>query len=197
MRVPRKSTAVCLARMVMPFSRSRSIESMTRSTTSWLARNAPDWRSIASTRVVLPWSTCATIARLRRSSLIAGTLVPFHVEWSTPDGSNGALAIVLVLVALEAPADAAEAHRVRDRHVEAGLPALQGYVVEVAFGVRVLEVDGGRKDLVAQGERGDDRLQRAGGAEQVAGHRLGRGGGERVGVGAERLPDRLRLRRVA
>src|SRR5438874_13173251 len=51
----------------MPFSRSRSIESSTRSATSWFARNEPDCQSIASTSVVLPWSTCATIATLRRS----------------------------------------------------------------------------------------------------------------------------------
>src|SRR5213078_1725243 len=56
----------------MPFSRSRSIESMTRSATSWLARNAPDCQSMASTSVVLPWSTWATIATLRRSSRAAG-----------------------------------------------------------------------------------------------------------------------------
>src|SRR3954464_11765786 len=56
----------------MPFSRSRSIESITRSATSWLARNAPDCQSMASTSVVLPWSTCATIATLRRSSRSAG-----------------------------------------------------------------------------------------------------------------------------
>ena len=52
----------------MPFSRSRSIESMTRSLTSWPVRKAPDCQSIASTSVVLPWSTWATIATLRRSS---------------------------------------------------------------------------------------------------------------------------------
>src|SRR4051794_6954807 len=60
-------TAVFLARIVMPFSRSRSIESMTRSATSWFWRNAPDCHSIASTSVVLPWSTWATIATLRMS----------------------------------------------------------------------------------------------------------------------------------
>ena len=65
-------TAVFLARIVMPFSRSRSIESMTRSATSWFSRNEPDCQSIASTSVVLPWSTCATIATLRMSSR-AGT----------------------------------------------------------------------------------------------------------------------------
>src|SRR3954468_20636284 len=61
-------TAVFFARIVMPFSRSRSIESMTRSLTSWFSRNAPDCHSMASTRVVFPWSTWATIATLRRSS---------------------------------------------------------------------------------------------------------------------------------
>ncbi len=52
--VPWWRTAVFLARIVMPFSRSRSIESMTRSATSWFSRNEPDCQSIASTRVVLP-----------------------------------------------------------------------------------------------------------------------------------------------
>ena len=56
----------------MPFSRSRSVESMTRSATAWFSRKAPDCQSIASTRVVLPWSTWATMATLRRSSR-AGT----------------------------------------------------------------------------------------------------------------------------
>ena len=57
----------------MPFSRSRSIESMTRSDRSlvaWCAVNAPDCQSMASTSVVLPWSTWATIATLRRSSRV-------------------------------------------------------------------------------------------------------------------------------
>src|SRR5262245_6624707 len=66
-RTPSWSTVVCLARIVMPFSRSRSIESRTRSTTASFARNVPVWRSIASTSVVLPWSTWATIATFRRS----------------------------------------------------------------------------------------------------------------------------------
>ena len=60
-------TAVFLARMVMPFSRSRSLESITRSVCAEPIRNAPDCQSMASTSVVLPWSTWATIATLRRS----------------------------------------------------------------------------------------------------------------------------------
>src|ERR1700674_4886245 len=51
----------------MPFSRSRSIESSTRSLTSCPARKAPDCQSMASTSVVLPWSTWATMATLRMS----------------------------------------------------------------------------------------------------------------------------------
>src|SRR5579859_219283 len=53
--------------MVMPRSRSRGLESMTQSVVSWFDRNAPDWRSRKSTRVVFPWSTWAIIAMLRRS----------------------------------------------------------------------------------------------------------------------------------
>ena len=45
---------VFFAMMVMPRSRSSALESITRSTRFSLARNTPDWRSIASTRVVLP-----------------------------------------------------------------------------------------------------------------------------------------------
>ena len=55
-----------LARMVMPRSRSRSLESMARSATFWLSRKAPDCFSSRSTRVVLPWSTWAMMAMLRR-----------------------------------------------------------------------------------------------------------------------------------
>src|SRR5260370_347601 len=51
----------------MPFSRSRSFESMTRSATCSLARNVPACHSRASTSVVLPWSTWAMMATLRRS----------------------------------------------------------------------------------------------------------------------------------
>ncbi len=54
----------------MPFSRSRSPESMTRSFTDWLSRKAPDCHSMASTNVVLPWSTWATMATLRISSRV-------------------------------------------------------------------------------------------------------------------------------
>src|SRR3569623_1305931 len=59
-------TEVHLARMVMPRSFSRSLESIARSATRWFSRYVPDCCSSLSTRVVLPWSTCAMIAILRR-----------------------------------------------------------------------------------------------------------------------------------
>ena len=61
------STDVHLARMVIPRSFSRSFESIARSSTRWLSRNVPDWRNNWSTSVVLPWSTWAMIAILRRA----------------------------------------------------------------------------------------------------------------------------------
>ena len=66
---PPKCTDVFFAMIVMPRSRSKSIESITRSTRCSPARNVPDCLSIASTSVVFPWSTCAMMAMLRMSSL--------------------------------------------------------------------------------------------------------------------------------
>ena len=47
-------SAVFLARMVIPFSRSKSIESITLSATSSLLLKAPEFLRRASMRVVLP-----------------------------------------------------------------------------------------------------------------------------------------------
>src|ERR1700731_3724866 len=66
MRVSFQTSEVALARMVMPRSRSRSLESNARSATRWFSRNEPDCCSRRSTRVVLPWSTWAIMAILRR-----------------------------------------------------------------------------------------------------------------------------------
>src|SRR5271165_1108302 len=67
--------AVFFARMVIPRSRSNSLESITRSTWASLARKVPLWFSMASTSVVLPWSTCAMMAILRRL-LLKTTVLP-------------------------------------------------------------------------------------------------------------------------
>ena len=83
---PSQRTAVFLARMVMPFSLSRSPESMTRSVSSWLARKAPVCRRSASTRVVLPWSTWATMATLRMSSRLVMGEPTIEDRRRAPDG---------------------------------------------------------------------------------------------------------------
>src|ERR1044071_611353 len=90
----------------------------------------------------------------------------------------------------------AEAEAVRERVVEARLAWLVGDVVEVALGVWVDVVDGRREPPVVDGEDGEDRLDAARGAEQVAGHRLRRTHRELVGVLAERLLDGERLELV-
>src|SRR5574340_381020 len=51
--------------MVMPRSFSKSLESITRSSTAWFSRKVPDCLRSWSTSVVLPWSTCAMMAMLR------------------------------------------------------------------------------------------------------------------------------------
>jgi hypothetical protein len=53
----------------MPRSRSSSFESITRSTWCSLERKVPLCCSMASTSVVLPWSTCAMMAILRMLKL--------------------------------------------------------------------------------------------------------------------------------
>src|ERR1700756_801310 len=85
--------AVFLARIVMPRSRSSSFESMTRSATASLARNVPDWRSMASTRVVLPWSTWAMMAMLRMGCdavLTGGEILSYEIGYGFRRGGSGA-----------------------------------------------------------------------------------------------------------
>src|SRR5262245_35360165 len=67
---PRYVIAVFFAMIVMPFSRSRSIESMIRTGTVSFARKMPPCQSIASTRVVFPWSTWAMMATFRISGRV-------------------------------------------------------------------------------------------------------------------------------
>src|SRR5580698_5216218 len=76
MRVSFHCTDAALARMVIPRSRSRSLESIARSVTFWFSRKVPDCCSRRSTSVVLPWSTWAMMATLRRfiAVLLARTM---------------------------------------------------------------------------------------------------------------------------
>src|SRR4029450_13450703 len=96
MRGPCQRIEVTLARMVIPRSRSRSLESSARSTRRWLPLRAPDCCSSRSTKVVLPWSTWAMIATLRRfmgciknrSRASKGPLLPGNIV-SAPKGAMG------------------------------------------------------------------------------------------------------------
>src|ERR1051325_1425784 len=91
----------------------------------------------------------------------------------------------------------AEAERVRE-HVAHWLRAgLIRHVVEIAVGIGRLVVDRRRQHVFLHHQRRDGRLEPAGGAEEVAGHRLRRADGELVGVLAEDALDRQRLRFVA
>src|SRR3954467_7354594 len=63
--------------MVIPRSRSRSVLSRARSATRSFDLKVPLWCSRASTRVVLPWSTWAMMATLRRREL-AGDIPPVY-----------------------------------------------------------------------------------------------------------------------
>ena len=69
MRLPFQVMAVFLDRIVMPRSFSWSLLSITRSASTVRSLKVPDCFSRQSTRVVLPWSTWATMAMLRRRSM--------------------------------------------------------------------------------------------------------------------------------
>ena len=75
--------------------------------------------------------------------------------------------------------------------------AVVGAVVEIALRILVEDVDRRRRDLVVQRQHGEHRLDAAGAAEQVAGHRLGRVDDQLLRVVAERELDRVGLVDVA
>ncbi len=59
--------------------------------------------------------------------------------------------------------------RVIDLQVTRGV----GAVVQIAFGIGIGQIDGGRRNLVINGQHGDHRFDAAGSSQQVPGHRLG------------------------
>jgi hypothetical protein len=73
--MPCHETVVFFAMMVIPrpFEIARV---MTRSSTTAFERKTPVCRSMASTNVVLPWSTCAMMAMLRTFSRRSGIIDP-------------------------------------------------------------------------------------------------------------------------
>src|SRR2546429_8776892 len=77
-----------LAISVNAFSRSGSIESMIRSGNDSFWRKSPDCHSMASTRVVLPWSTWAMIAMFRM--LWRSCIYPiYHGAWEAHPLARG------------------------------------------------------------------------------------------------------------
>jgi len=85
---------------------------------------------------------------------------------------------------------ATESERVRDRRTFAQWPRVDGHDVEVNVVVFVVEVQGGRHDVVVYGQQRGDRLDRAGRTEQVSEGRLRRGDDDGVGGRAENLTNR-------
>ena len=71
------------------------------------------------------------------------------------------------------------------------------HVIEIAAFARIVEVDGGRQDAVANREDREDRLDAACRSEQMPGHRLGRAHRDLLRVLAERMLDRNGLGDVA
>ena len=72
-----------------------------------------------------------------------------------------------------------------------------GDVAEVALGVGVVEVDGGRDRLVVERGQAGEGFDGGRGAEQVAGHALGRADGDCRGGVAEDLAEGAGLEGVA
>src|ERR1700693_2350523 len=56
--------------------------------------------------------------------------------------------------------------RVFDRHVARGI----GNVIEVAAFARSVQIDGGRRRLIAQRQHREDRFDGSGGSQQMTGH---------------------------
>src|SRR5512146_1643367 len=66
---------------------------------------------------------------------------------------------------------AAEAERIRDRRADLHRPRNERDEIQVALRIDVDQVRGRRRDLVADREHGEDRLDAAGGTEQMSRHR--------------------------
>lgn len=60
----------------------------------------------------------------------------------------------------------AEPEGIRQRDVDLHLPCLVGAVVEIALGILIEDVDGGRSDLVVDGQRREHGFDAAGGTSR-------------------------------
>ena len=71
------------------------------------------------------------------------------------------------------------------------------HIVQVALGVGNVQIDGGRRDLIAQGQHRDSGLQAARAAQQMAGHGFGGADGELISVLAKDALERGGFNTVA
>src|SRR5579875_2573662 len=88
---------------------------------------------------------------------------------------------------------AAESEGVGDGHLDARGTCLVGHVVQVAFWVRMIEVDGGRDDAMLDGQNAGRGLHRPRSPEEMGMHGLGRADRQPMGMRTEHLLDGLGL----
>src|SRR5712691_13315569 len=67
---------------------------------------------------------------------------------------------------------AAKTKGIRERVLDRSLARVIRDIIQIAFRVGSLQIDGGRQNLVAQREHADAPFESAGAAQQVAGHGL-------------------------
>src|SRR5437762_7915305 len=165
---PRYAMAVFLAMIVMPFSRSRSIESMIRSGTDSFARKRPDCQSMASTRVVLPWSTWAMIAMFRMFSRCcilpsyhAGVRRELHVIVRSAHGPASLPEMRTAARATLSPRGTRRPRAARGLRLSLPLPGLRAEVPGAPMGQALHEAAGaGSRDRAHRRARAARRLGR-------------------------------------
>src|SRR5690554_4473546 len=91
----------------------------------------------------------------------------------------------------------AEAKAVAHRVADCALPWLMGRVVEIAFGVRVVEIDRRRDDTGRQRLDRDDQFDAAAGSQRMSELALGARDAQRSSVFAEHVLDGLRFGFIA
>src|ERR1022692_4051800 len=92
---------------------------------------------------------------------------------------------------------AAETEGIVQRDADFLLARFVRHVIQIAFRIGILLVDGGRHDAVFDREHGKHRFNRAGRAERMSRHRFGRADPDLRRALAENLLDRLRLGDIA
>src|SRR5439155_24749849 len=181
MRVSCQRIEVTLDRMVMPRSRSRSLESMARSATRWLSRKEPACCSSRSTSVVLPWSTWAMIATLRNviqeirlRPAKPGQALRCNIgsasATATPKSAHGGLAAKTANGLAEAPFSASVSDKVRrfcaqfsrGQECPPGALRVPGLYAILRHVCARLQADAGRARVHAAAGTADDRGLSAG-----------------------------------